>query len=233
MKRLIQTCLLSVCLASLASADVDLVWQLDSGGAVGQPVRLKLFAIADGAPTEPFVQINVILNWDPNVLQLQGVDDTDAPYAWLLSGFPSDVAMDNLNESFDDGDALYVAWRNFLSVPEATPEGLLVTTVEFTALAPASGTEIQMIPVVGQYSQTAVFDDVVPNLNIVGTIDTLSLDIRDCSTDLTGDGVIDLEDLTTLLSAFGTSDGGDVDGDGDTDLADLGRVLSDFGTQCP
>ncbi|MBI5866418.1 MAG: hypothetical protein HZB38_18260 [Planctomycetes bacterium] len=58
-----------------------------------------------------------------------------------------------------------------------------------------------------------------------------------CPGDLNGDGVVDLADLTTLLSHFGTASGatagdGDMDGDGDVDLADLTALLSQFGTTC-
>lgn len=59
-----------------------------------------------------------------------------------------------------------------------------------------------------------------------------------CPGDLNGDGNVALNDLTTLLSNFGTLSGatfaqGDGDGDGDIDLADLTGLLSVFGTTCP
>lgn len=59
-----------------------------------------------------------------------------------------------------------------------------------------------------------------------------------CPGDLNGDGVVDVADLATLLSNFGTLSGatpeqGDSDDDGDVDLADLTTFLSLFGTTCP
>lgn len=56
--------------------------------------------------------------------------------------------------------------------------------------------------------------------------------------DINGDGNVDLSDLATLLSNFGTLSGagaedGDTDGDQDVDLADLSALLSDFGQSCP
>jgi len=59
----------------------------------------------------------------------------------------------------------------------------------------------------------------------------------DCPGDLDGDLDIDLEDLTVLLSNFGTPSGatredGDVDGDGDVDLSDLTVLLAAYGTMC-
>ena len=56
------------------------------------------------------------------------------------------------------------------------------------------------------------------------------------TSDLNGDTFVDLVDLSTLLSNFGTSpvprEQGDIDGDGDADLLDLSLLLQDFGTQC-
>jgi len=52
--------------------------------------------------------------------------------------------------------------------------------------------------------------------------------------DVDGDGDVDLTDLATLLTNFGTPSGatrgmGDLDGDGDVDLTDLATLLSNFG----
>lgn len=58
-----------------------------------------------------------------------------------------------------------------------------------------------------------------------------------CPGDLNGDGSVGLNDLTILLSRFGTPGGataadGDFDGDGDVDLQDLTFLLSNFGVTC-
>jgi hypothetical protein len=49
--------------------------------------------------------------------------------------------------------------------------------------------------------------------------------------------VVDLLDLATLLSSFGTTSGatpadGDLSGDGAVDLIDLAMLLSSFGSTC-
>lgn len=58
----------------------------------------------------------------------------------------------------------------------------------------------------------------------------------DCIGDVNFDGVIDLTDLATLLSNFGSAPAkpieGDLDDDDDVDLSDLAVLLSNFGIAC-
>lgn len=58
-----------------------------------------------------------------------------------------------------------------------------------------------------------------------------------CPADLNGDGVVTLDDLSTLLVHFGLSgvgpEDGDLDGDTDVDLEDLSLMLVVFGLDCP
>jgi Matrixin/Bacterial pre-peptidase C-terminal domain len=66
---------------------------------------------------------------------------------------------------------------------------------------------------------------------------TLRVDPASCAGDADGDGQVNLEDLATLLTHFGTpSDAtremGDFDADGDVDLGDLSALLAVFGTNC-
>jgi outer membrane protein assembly factor BamB len=59
-----------------------------------------------------------------------------------------------------------------------------------------------------------------------------------CPSDLSGNGIVNLTDLSMMLSNFGAFEGmrhedGDIDGDGDVDLADLSQLLTDYGSACP
>lgn len=63
------------------------------------------------------------------------------------------------------------------------------------------------------------------------------LDGPACPGDITGDGAVDLSDLSQLLAHFGEGAGqtyadGDLDGDGDVDLSDLSGLLVHFGETC-
>lgn len=52
-----------------------------------------------------------------------------------------------------------------------------------------------------------------------------------CPGDLTGDGVIGVNDILALISAYGTPEG-DVDGNGTTDVNDILELISVFGESC-
>jgi Dockerin type I domain len=73
-----------------------------------------------------------------------------------------------------------------------------------------------------------------------GMIDDLSIIAApaNCPGDVNGDNIVNLTDLATLLTNFGTPSGatremGDLDADGDVDLTDLATLLTNFGTTCP
>lgn len=58
-----------------------------------------------------------------------------------------------------------------------------------------------------------------------------------CAGDLSGNGLVDLTDLSILLSNFGRTgvlrhEDGDIDGDGVVGLSDLSLLLTDFGSAC-
>ena len=58
-----------------------------------------------------------------------------------------------------------------------------------------------------------------------------------CVADLDGNGIVDVQDLSTLLANFGlagaSGDQGDLDHDHDVDLTDLTILLEVFGASCP
>ena len=64
-------------------------------------------------------------------------------------------------------------------------------------------------------------------------------EIPECRTDLNGDGLVDVQDLLTVLVLYGTVEGGpgydsgvDIDGDGAIGLGDLVMLLHDYGQPC-
>lgn len=53
-----------------------------------------------------------------------------------------------------------------------------------------------------------------------------------CIGDINGDGTRDVNDLLTVVAAFGDGSDGDVDGDGDTDTSDILDLLAVYGQDC-
>ena len=121
---------------------IELEWRPQQQSvAIGETVEVGLYAVYVEAPPiygPDISAMSVILQWDPNALELQGNSD-GVEYEWLSSGFANDPY--GLNDNWLDGNALYVAMSQLESAPaSATTGGLLVTTLQFEALADATVT---------------------------------------------------------------------------------------------
>ncbi|MFQ5494805.1 MAG: S8 family serine peptidase, partial [Phycisphaerae bacterium] len=129
--------------------------------------------------------LDVALRWDPTVVELVGAID-NGPYAWMMSGFPDDAALDGLNDSMLDGDAKYTALARIGSAATATPEGLLVTTLRFVARADNAATAIVMAPTLGGSAVTRVFGGDAPNRIVTGSLFNADVTVappRECDGD--------------------------------------------------
>ncbi len=57
----------------------------------------------------------------------------------------------------------------------------------------------------------------------------LELDDNTCAGDVSGDGVVGVDDILIVLANWGLGTGGDADGDGATDVNDILLVISAWG----
>ena len=151
-------------------AEVDLLWEpSEQHVGTGSIVQIGLIARSTTGADQTVAAMDVVLTWDPAILQFERITD-NGPYVWWISGFLSDKNLDGLNDSFMDGDAKYTA----LAVPGdpaiATPDGLLVTTFEFIALVPTELTSVVIEGALGQYSVTKVFGGDYPNQDVTGEL---------------------------------------------------------------
>jgi hypothetical protein len=105
--------------------------------------------------------------------------------------------------------------------------GVLSTAPSWTYDSPTVGTAIAFGDINGDD-----LDDLVTGNSGEPCVKVFYAVAPPCPGDLDGDSDVDLDDLTLLLQAFGTSTAGDIDGDGDTDLDDLTLLLQAFGTVC-
>jgi hypothetical protein len=226
--------------ATYANIDLELRPMIRTT-CVGLDVQLGLYAVSDD-PNAPqnLSAMDVIIAWDPAYLQLLGNVDPGTP-TWFVSTFiiPDPYGLNEANPP-QDGDGIYTALAPLGTAVDATPEGTLITTFEFVALAEVSGTLVELLDSAGNpLGHTRVFSGDEPNLIVTGTLSGSSVDIVliTCPGDLDHDGEVTLSDLALLLSNYGTSAGatpdeGDMDCDGDVDLADLAALLSVYGTTC-
>lgn len=138
---------------------------------IGDTVEIGLIAQSASGGDIPMAAIQAILNFDPNVLELQGLVN-NGPYDWLdmTSTFFDDSAFDDLNATWLDGDAIYLALAQFNPpFPMATPSGLLATTFIFEAVGIGEMSQISMPFTQGNFSQTVVLSGTIPALDILGS----------------------------------------------------------------
>lgn len=136
----------------------------------GDVLRIGLYAVSDSGSSHAISGLDAIMLYDQSSLDFRNLIAEGEPYDWLVDGFlwPS---PDNLNDSLDDGSMYYTAWAQ-LGVPAyATPEGLLVTTLEFIGGAPLCRSVVS-IPLSLGSAVTRVLDGTVPNNNVVGQCGT-------------------------------------------------------------
>lgn len=170
-----------VCLAALlalqssAIARVDLELRAAPGTIqVTEVFDVRLYAVSDSLVDQPISALDTLLQWNPAELLLVGLQNS-GPYAWFQSGFPNDSGLDGLNNTFLDGNAKYTALSQFTTAALASPDGLLVTTFRFQALAPAPGAVIALPASLGAWSHTQVFGIDFPNQDVTGSLHGLTV----------------------------------------------------------
>lgn len=214
---------------ALANVDLELRPVADTV-EVGETVRVGLYAVSDDETEQLFAAMEVIFAWDPAFVRFLDIDGTGG-VALLRSQIPFPDSS-GLNESDPpaDGDGLYIAWAPLAEPIAAPPEGVLVTTFLFEALAPTASTAIDFVPE-RNGKRTVVFDGEVPGLDVTGRLVGAWIEIvAPCPEDLDGSGDVDFEDILRVLDAWGNNGGAeDLDGSGTVDFADLLIVLDGWG----
>ena len=197
----------SMCSVMPAVADINLEFLPPSQTvSVGDTVNIGLYAVSDNETNQLLAAAQVILSWNPNFLQLLGNDDTGA-VPLLSSGFPTSDPF-NLNEVSppQDGDGLYLAFAPLGNPVPATPAGILLTTLQFLALANTPQTPVDILEWGGNpEGETIVFDGTVPNLDVTGTLTGGVVEIAagSCFADFDANGQVGAFDLAVLLGAWG------------------------------
>lgn len=240
-------------LPATTHANINLELRVSSSTvSVGDTVEVGLYTVSDDETNQTFSAIDVILNWDPSVLRLE--NKIDNGFGWTLASFPCDGCLDKLN--FDcccqqtlcdpaysglpanDGVALFQAWQLGVPFPAATPEGTLITSFVFTAIARATTTEIRILDIAGETSATKVLNG--PAENLTGTLGYLPLEITACGIrgDFDSDCRVELfPDHFDFAGCMNGPDGdplpadcdpADFNGDGFADMLDAAAFQREF-----
>lgn len=203
---------------------------------VGSTVDIGLYAVSDSGANQLLAAVQVIVQWEPEHLQLLGLTQQGA-VPLLSSSFPPNDPFD-LNESVppQDGDAIYVAFAPLGNRVAATPAGILLTTLRFEALDVVAATPVAILEEAGTPTgETIVFDGTVRNLDVTGTLTGAIVEIVPCCpADFDFNCEVNVTDLLLLLALWGTDPGGppDIDGNGAVDVTDLLALLGTWG-RCP
>lgn len=148
---------------------------------VGNTVSVGVYAVSDTPASQFMSAVEVIFNWNTTYLSLIGADNTGTP----LTGFTPSLAADpyGFNTSLTDGDAMWIGGAPLGSPVAATAAGVLLTTLNFLALAPTAPTTPVSLPATdapntgGPTTPTFVYHPTAPNTNIVGTLTGATIQI--------------------------------------------------------
>jgi len=196
-------------------------------------LELNLLVSSPDAIGQPFDVLDVILTWDPAILELIGLDDSGTGGDFFISAFLADP--DGVNSDLGDGDGIYSALAVIGQPVTAPPEPakLLVTTLQFRVKATDPATEIAMPEVIGAFGETRAL---IEGFNVTGDIgDAVVLPVGSCQADIDGNGNVGFNDLLLLLVAWGPCSGccpEDLTGDYSVGFADLVTLLANWGP-CP
>lgn len=223
--------------APVAFGDVNLEWRKSVQSVCpGEIVAVSLFAVCAGPGNQSLSAVDLAVIWDPAYLAYQGIDPSGS--VELTASFLPVADPFGINESAipTDGSMLYCAYAPLGSPVVVTPAGVQLATFQFAAIqATPAATLIEMRESLGTPQiLSTVWSGDAPNTPATGTLANarIGVTLQICPGDLNDDLLVDLLDLTTMLSAFGVNTGGDLDCDGDTDLDDLTGMLSQFGVFC-
>jgi hypothetical protein len=226
-------------ITSTATANIDLEFRgPDEPVEIGTIVEVGLYAVSDSPENQSFAAVQLIFGWDPGFLLFDEIDNAGA-VPLLTSALAASDSSFGLNEAIPpaDGDGLYLAFAPLGDPVDATPEGVLLTTFIFEALAPTAGTDVFMFEEGGEPTiQTKVLDGTIPGLIVTGELIPTTIVIESaCPGDCAQppNGIVDVADLLAMLAVWGEDDTFcDLDGNGVVDVSDLLELLANWGA-CP
>jgi hypothetical protein len=137
---------------------------------VGSVVSVKILVNSPALVGQPWDSLDAIVTWDPTRMALIGSTQIGAGAPFFLTGFLPDP--DGINTNLTDGMVLFTALGlpgSQITAPPA-PTELVVTTLQFLALATTPSTPVDFLPTFGTFGKTRVL---LGGFNVTG--DTTSI----------------------------------------------------------
>ena len=178
---------------------------------------------------------DLVFQWDPSVLQLIGIDNTNNLEA-LISFLPQgNWDYYGINESMPpaDGNGLYFWLAPLTGIPVYVPtSGALMTTLQFRVLQPVP-TTVEILPsyTVFYTANTVIYGSSVPGTNVTGK--TTNAQLSCASGDFNCDGGVGSADMAMMLTSWNdtsfTENPYDLNNNGVVDAGDLSILLDNWG----
>ena len=204
----------SIMFASTAMATeplINLEWRITPQTVeAGHPVNIGLYAVCNPGETQLMRAADVVFTWDPTKLQFLGIINTfPGTIPALSSPLPANDPY-HLNGATippTDGNGYYRWWANLGQPVTVTNQGSLMTTFQFTALAPTAGTIVDVADFGGNpVLYTRVLGSAEAGTVVTGTLGSAEVMIFGrCSPtvgDVNGDGDDDWDDVAAAVQVL-------------------------------
>jgi len=162
------------------SAPVNLEWRpAHQTVVVGDEVQIGLYAVSDNDVNQSIASMSAVVLWDEEFLGTVG-HINNGPYLWYAAGFFMND-LGGLNDDRSDGDIIFTGFGQFAPADPACvpvpPDGLLITTFTFDAVAKTEAAVVGIPLRHAQVSQTEVYDGFLPGFDVTGTLGTATVRI--------------------------------------------------------
>jgi len=127
---------------------------------------VDLVLIGDGQ--QLVASCEIVVQYDPTTISLTGAtNDPDAPLMDFFAAFPDFLPC---NFAIDDGDAMFIGLVTLGQDFAPSPDGTRIATLRFDGCGPVSIPATLLCGEGEQESVTVVWDGVIPNLPVTGTL---------------------------------------------------------------
>jgi hypothetical protein len=142
---------------------------------VGNPVGVGLYAVSDSSEDQFFDNVQVVIAWENEFLQLTGVDPTGSIGLATSAFTPGDPYGLNEAEPPADGNGIWFGIAASGQTLPATPAGSLLTTVMFQALIETPSALVDMLPDAQSGELPIAYTEVnLSTESVLGTLGTTS-----------------------------------------------------------